>query len=135
MDRLPMGARQAVKARRLGESGSTPGRRLAPSALQRLQRGGVPRAMQPVSEHAANLGKSDTFRCDRHHDPRQARLRLAQLQRVDPVALSSELLGKLAESVGLGDLDRIPAELRAQSGVDDEPLDQLRELFGLLVSG
>ncbi len=124
-------ARDAVQAGRLRKSGRAAGRRLYPGALQRLQRGRVPRAVRAMSEHAANLGDSDALRRNRHHHARQARLRLAQLERVNPVALSTELVGELVEAVRLAHLDRIPPELRPERGVDDQPLNQLRELFGL----
>jgi len=84
-----------------------------------------------VPEHAANLRQSDPLSRDRHHDARKARFRLPQLERVDPVALSPELIGELAQPVRLADLDRIPPELRPERRVDHKPLNQLRELFGL----
>jgi hypothetical protein len=129
------GARNAVQAGRFRESRRAPGRRLHSGAPQGLQRGCLPRTVPAVSEHAANLGKSDALGGDRHHDACEARLRLAQLERVNPVALIAVFLGELLETVRLADLDRIAAELRAERSVDDEPLDQLCELFGLLLSG
>ena len=128
MDRLRVGARDAVQAGRLRDSGRATGRRLDARALQCLQCSRVP---WTVPEHAANLRQSDALRGDRHYHARKARFRFAQLERVDPVALSAELVGELAQPVRLADLDRIPPELRPERGVDHEPLNQLRELFGL----
>jgi hypothetical protein len=132
MSRLAMRARDAMKAGRLCDSRRTPRRRLDARALQRLQRSRVTRT---VPEHAANLGKPDALGSDRHHHAREARLRLAQFERVDAVALSAKLVSELAQPVRLADLDRIAAELRAERGVDHEPLDQRRQLFNLRFSG
>ena len=88
-----------------------------------------------VPEHAPNLRETDALGRDRHHHARKARLRLAQLERVDPVALSAELLRELAQPVRLAELDRIAAKLPAERGVDHEALDQRSELINLLVSG
>jgi hypothetical protein len=111
MSRLAMPARDAMKAGRLCDSRRTPRRRLDARALQRLQRSRVTRT---VPEHAANLGKPDALRSDRHHHAREARLRLAQFERVDAVALSAKLVSELAQPVRLADLDRIAAELRPE---------------------
>jgi hypothetical protein len=108
---------------------------LDPGALQRLERCRLPRTMRAMSEHPANLGESDALRGDRHHDAGEAGLGLAQLERVDPVALGPELLGQLVETKGLADRGRIAAELGSERWVHDQPLDQLSELVVLLVSG
>jgi hypothetical protein len=121
----------AVKPGRLRDSGRAPGRRLDPGALQRLQRGGLPRTVA-VSEQAADLGKADALRRDRHHHTRQARLRFAQLERVNPVALRAELVGQFRQAVRRRHLDRIPAKLCPKRGVHHKALDQRSELFGLL---
>ena len=120
------GARDPVKAGRLREARGAPGRRLDARTLQCLQCSRVPGT---VPEHAANLGESDALGRDRHHDAGKARLRLAQLERVDTVALSAELLRELAQPVRLAELDRIAAKLPPERGVDHEPLDQRSELF------
>jgi hypothetical protein len=132
MSCLAMRARDAMKAGSLCDSRRTPRRRLDARALQRLQRSRVTRT---VPEHAANLGKPDALRSDRHHHAREARLRLAQFERVDAVALSAKLVSELAQPVRLADLDRIAAEPRPERGVDYEPLDQRSQLFDLRFSG
>ena len=90
------GAGDPVKSGRLREARRAPGRRLDARTLQCLQSSRVPGT---VPEHAADLRESDALGRDRHHDAREARLRLAQLERVDPVALSAELLGELAQPI------------------------------------
>jgi hypothetical protein len=91
MGRLRTG--DAVKARGLRETRGAPRWRLHTSALQRLQSSRVTRT---VPEHPTNLGKPDALGGDRHHHAREARFRLAQLERVNPVALGAELVGELA---------------------------------------
>jgi hypothetical protein len=133
IDRLAVraGPRDAVQAGRLRDPGRAPGRRLDPGALQRLQRGRLPRAVRAVSEQAANLRQADALGSDRHHNACQARFGLAQFERVDPVALRAKLLRELSQAIRVRKLDWIPAELRTKRRVHHQTLDQRSELFGL----
>jgi hypothetical protein len=128
-------AGDAVQSRGSGDSGGSAVRCPDAGALQRLQRGRLPGTVRPVSKHAAKLGKSNAFRGDRHNDACEARLGLAQLERLDRIALRSELVCELVETEGLAGSDRIAAERRPEGWVHDQPLDQLAELFVVIFNG
>jgi hypothetical protein len=74
-------------------------------------------------DQTAQLDDTDALRGDRHDDTCQARLRLAQLERVHRLDVAGELVGEPVQAEAAARRGRVRAELRPERGVDEQPFD------------
>ena len=86
-----------------------------------------------VAQQTAQLGHADTLRGHGHHHPREARARLAQLQRLHCVAAGAELCCEALQAVRRAHREGVGTELGTEPRVGEQALDQLAGASGFLV--